>query len=332
MGNVLLHLTVDNKEFDAMLRNVLVSGINDKQLEELKPYFPIFKRYLFIQDQYSEDRLNEGIREYFGILRSNIKFGSFMQCFTGFLVKLCNINRGVVEVLHSCPSEWDWVIDWLRTTPFTSKSGQQNWSSRPSNMQYEQFINHTSEIACSQYKIKKFEEVKSGQFETHEDEYDSDDDMCNTKFYKGQQIDWCSDARKMYEVGEYKNSARQLNCTVFYPLNIIVKTWVSATVLTALDEMICFSINQSATPANSSQVQQQSRSFWVPMDYDYMAADQAMQSRHDVVAIRALRAEIEKKFKKKVQVNQQDESGSQNVMSESANYSNEGAENSSVSD
>lgn len=278
MGSILLHLSSNNIEFDTMLRNVLIQGINDKQLEELKPYFPIFKRYLLIQDEHSEERISEGIREYYNILKNNVKFTSFMAKFTSFLVKLCNINRGVAEMLASNPEEWDWVIEWIKKTPLPTKSNQQ-------------FKNHTKEIATSHYKIKRLEDVRNGKIITYEDEYDSDDDMYHHKFYKDQKLD-------------FKHGGN----------------WLTAEVITSLDEMmnVHFVIyNQQKAP-------------WFSIDHEDIAPHMAMQNRHDVVAIEANRVELEKQVRKNVQ--QQEESGSQHVMSESDRYSAEVAENESVSD
>jgi len=177
LGSILLHFCVENIEFDTMLRMALLTCINDKQLDEIRPYFLIFKRYLFIQDDNTEVRVIEGIREYFNVLRNNVKYTSFMAKFTTYLVKLCNIHRGVAEFMASCPEEWDWVIEWIRKTPVPTKNGQQ-------------FKNHTKEIATSHYKINKLEDVKAGKIVTFEDEYDSDDDMYTHKFYNEEKLDY----------------------------------------------------------------------------------------------------------------------------------------------
>jgi ubiquitin carboxyl-terminal hydrolase 9/24 len=175
MGSILLHMCQNNIQLDTGLRNILVAGINDKQLDELKPYFPIFKRYLEIQDDHTEERIADSLREYFGILKNNAKFGSFMAKFTGFMVKLCNRNRGVAEFLASCAEEWEWVIEWIRKTPCPGKD----------NRKY----NYAREAANSQYKLKRLEEIRDGKIQTFENEYDSDDSMYDYKFYKGMKLD-----------------------------------------------------------------------------------------------------------------------------------------------
>jgi hypothetical protein len=178
LGSILLHLCANNMEFDVALRGVLTQGINDKQLDDLKSYFPIFKRYLMIQDENSEDRVMEGLREYWTILKNNNKYVPFMAKFTSFLVKMCNISRAVAEALATSPEDWDWVIEWIRANPYSSKSTQQ------------QYKNHYREIAHSHYKINRLDEIKSCNFETYENEHDSDDDMSDHKFFKGEKIDY----------------------------------------------------------------------------------------------------------------------------------------------
>jgi hypothetical protein len=285
LGSIFIHLCNYNREFDIMLRNVLTQGINDKQLDELRAYFPIFKRYLFIQDEYSEERISESIREYFMILQNNVKFTSFMVKFTTFLVKLCNINRGVAEMLASCPNDWDWVIEWIKKAHYTSKNSQQFWerfirqqsSSDPkvkgtsipepktSEDYYakypEKLINW--EIAAAQYKLKRLEQIKAGEIETFENEYDSDDDMTQNKFYNTQKID-------------YKHTQ---------------DTWVTATVIVSLDEMVNLHYiykNQSKSP-------------WVSIDNDDIAPHMAMQGRHDMIEIAKNKIKAEEYYHQMVQ-------------------------------
>lgn len=285
LGAILMHLCNNNREFDTQLRNVLTQGINDKQLDELKAYFPIFKRYLFIQDEYSEERISEGIREYFMILQNNVKFTSFMVKFTTFLVKLCNINRGVAEMLASCPNDWDWIIEWIKKAHYTSKNSQQFWerfirqqsaseqkvkeSSIPEPKASEEYYAKYPEklinweIAAAQYKLKRLEQIKAGEIETYENEYDSDDDMTKTKFYNTQKLD-------------YKHTQ---------------DTWVTATVIVSLDEMV----NLHYVYKN------QSKSPWLSIDHDDIAPHMAMQSRHDIIEIAKNKIKAEEYYHQMVQ-------------------------------
>ena len=278
LGSVLIHLCHGNNEFDAALRGVLIQGINDKQLEELKAYFPIFKRYLFINDDHTEERINEGVKDYFTVLSNNVKYSSFMARFTSYLLKLAHMNRSVAEVLASCPEDWDWIIDWIKKTPIPNKTNQQ-------------FKQHTREIAISQYKMKCFEDIKRGEIENY-DEYDSDDDMSTTKFYKGQKLD--------YQIGSY--------------------SWVTAEVISVLDEMIHVQFTQY----------NQTKLHWFSVDNESIAPHLAIQNRHDTKAIEHNRIEIETQYRRNIQV--QEESASAHVMSESERYSQDVAENDSVSD
>lgn len=281
LGSILIHLWAGNLGFDTMLRQVLLAGINDKQLDEIKPYFPIFKRYLFIQDENSEARVAEGIREYFNVLKNNIKYASFMAKFTTFLVKLWNIHRGVAEFLYSCSDEWDWVIELIRKLPVPSKGNQQLKS-------------QTREIATAQYKIKRLEDVQSGNIITYEDEYDSDDDMSNCKFFKDQKID----------------------------LKHAGQTWLPAEVVVSLDEMISVQYF----------VYNQQKSDWLKIDCDDIAPYMSMIARHDTKAIEQNRAELEAQYKKNMQ--QYEESIGHHSMSENERYqyNKDDNENESVSD
>mmetsp|Transcript_13864 Transcript_13864/g.13828 ORF Transcript_13864/g.13828 Transcript_13864/m.13828 type:complete len:205 (-) Transcript_13864:31-645(-) len=99
-----------------------------------------------------------------------------MARFTAFLVKLCNKSRAVAEYLAASPDEWDWIIDWMRKNPNTSKNGH--------NLKV-----FTRESANSQYKIKRLEDIKKGEITTYENEYDSDDDLYNEKSYTGKKYD-----------------------------------------------------------------------------------------------------------------------------------------------
>lgn len=264
-----------------MLRQVLLAGINDKQLDEIKPYFPIFKRYLFIQDEHSEARVIESIREYFNVLKNNIKYASFMAKFTSFLVKLCNIHRGVAEFLSSCQDEWDWVITWLRKAPVQTKGNQQLKA-------------HTKELAIAQYKIKRLQDVHSGNIVTYDDEYDSDDDMCDHKFYRDEKID-------------YKHAGQ---------------TYLTAEVAVSLDEMINIQY----------YINNQHKSHWLSVDSEDIAPYMAMTARHDAKAIDQIRAEIEEQYKKTTE--QYEDSANPHSMSENERYqySREDNENESVSD
>lgn len=280
LGSVFLHLINNNLEMDAMLRQVLIQGINDKQLDDLKPYFPIFKRYLFIQDEHTEERMSEGIREYFTVLKNNIKYASFMSAFIAFMVKLCNINQGIAEILASCPKEWEWVIEWIKKNPCPAKTSSQ------------QFKNTTKIIATSQYYQRRLEDIRDGKIETFEDEYDSDDDMTEHKFYKDEKLDF-----------EYSTQG-----------------WTTADVALSLDEMVhiqIFAFNQE-------------KSFWLTIDDERLAPYLKMQERHDIKAIEANKAEIEKQLRKNIQ--QHEGSGSHQGMSESDRYSHEANENESVSE
>lgn len=281
LSSLMMHMCHKNPEFDNMLRNVLILGITDKQLEELKTFFPTFKKYLFIQDEHSEERVAESIVEYFGVLHNNSKYAPFMAKFTSFLVKLCNIHRGVAEFMASCPEKWEWVIDWINKTPCPTKSNHQ-------------LKNYTRETAISQYKLKRLEDIRNGNIVTYEDEYDSDDDMADQKFYKDKKID-------------YRHA---------------LNTWVTAEVMISLDEMdqIHYIVyNQAKAP-------------WINVEDDNIAPHNAMQSRHDTIAIDNLKQELEKQYRLTLQNQHQEESASHQVMSESAGYSNEGVENGSVSD
>ena len=207
MGDIILHLCSGNPAMENLLKVNLVSGINDKQLEDLKPYFPIFKRYLFIQDERSEERLADGIRDYFGILKSNIKFGTFMAAFIRFLVKLCNRSRAVCEFLASCPNEWEWVIEWIKKNPNPSKKGQQ-------------YRHYTMENALSQYELKRLTSIIEGNIETYEEEYDSDDvELYTQKLYRGKKIDYAHED----------------------------ETWVPAEITISLDEMSSICYNYGST-------------------------------------------------------------------------------------
>jgi len=186
----------------------MISCINEKQLDEIKPYFPLFKRYLFIQDDRTEERLTEGLREYFKILENNLKFVSFLSKFITFLVKLCNRNRGISEFLASCPDEWDWIIDWMKKNPLSSKSGQQ-------------YKNYTRETAITQYRLKRLQEIKAGNIITYEDEYDSDDDTYSSKHYKGKKLD-VRHFGQVWTTGEVIVSLDEM-VSITYTINNIAK-------------------------------------------------------------------------------------------------------------
>lgn len=234
-------------------------------------------------DEHTEERVNEGIREYFNVMKNNSKYTSFMAKFTSYLVKLCNINRNVAELLSSCPEEWDWVIDWIKSNPVTSKSGGQS----------QQFSKHTREIAASQYKVRRLNDIKNGNIEMHDDEYDSDEDMSNHKFQKEEKIDYM----------------------------VYTNNYVTAEVVTALDELI----NIQFIAYN------QNKSHWVPVDNEGFAPYLSMQNRHDLKLIEDIRADVEKNIRKTMQQHHQEESGSAQVMSDDR-YSHEANENDSVSD
>jgi len=183
--------------------------------------------------------------------------------------------------LYSCSDEWDWVIELIRKLPVPSKGNQQLKS-------------QTREIATAQYKIKRLEDVQSGNIITYEDEYDSDDDMSNCKFFKDQKID----------------------------LKHAGQTWLPAEVVVSLDEMISVQYF----------VYNQQKSDWLKIDCDDIAPYMSMIARHDTKAIEQNRAELEAQYKKNMQ--QYEESIGHHSMSENERYqyNKDDNENESVSD
>ena len=176
MGDILIHAMTSYPSLETKIKSLMVQEINDKQLDEIEVYFPLYKRYLMIQDDNTETRLADGIKSFLNIIENNVKFPTFIARFTAFLVKLCNRSRAVAEYLAATADDWEWIIEWMRKNPNTSKNGH--------NLKV-----YTRESANSQYKIKRLEDIKKGEITTYEHEYDSDDDLYDEKSYIGKKYD-----------------------------------------------------------------------------------------------------------------------------------------------
>jgi len=281
IGDFLIHAMASVPSLETKIKGLMIQEINDKQLDEIEPYFPIFKKYLMIQDENTENRLVEGIKEFIQIIENNAKFPAFVGRFTDFLVKLCNRSRAVAEYLAATSDEWEWIIEWMKKNPTTSKNSHH-------------IKTYTKETANSQYKIKRLEDIRKGEIVTYEHEYDSDDDMYDSKNYIGKKLD----------------------------VKAMGQSWVTAEVIVALDEMV----NLSYCYNNTQKCP------WIPAEVSEYAPHMALQNRHDIIMIEEFKKAIREQYRSNIQQQYEDSGNQMGVSDSHAHNSYDDPNNESVSD
>jgi ubiquitin C-terminal hydrolase len=114
---LLKHWCWENDEMSQFIISLLLSGIQENDSDEMKPFFRIFMGLLSVEDSLVDDRVVSMMSGLLNVMRDQRKFWKATDFCIDRLVRISKTNSRARTLLKEHGEELEWILHWMRENP-----------------------------------------------------------------------------------------------------------------------------------------------------------------------------------------------------------------------